>query len=440
MTARVRGYTPVSAWPAYALITALLARGLINLVSVGPFYPATLATDLLVMFMALRVLLLVLEVRGRIRIPGWCAAILGLFVVYGWMFLYSPESLAIRAIALRDQIGYMVVAPYVYLLVRDGRSGPNLIKFLMWLGRALALFGIAQWMMAGRLPDYLMASADTVVFGYYGTGIARSNGLIGNTIVFGAAMTLLFALQIARWLHRPTKIELVWTLVFILAIVSTFSRVAIVGVAGTALFCVALVWAAQGAGKVASAAVLLPTAGTALVVFIGPLVASALGSTFLVRELFLGQNESVRRSNDGHALDIRVARDVFAEHPIFGTGLGTHSVGSEYGNTHLTIADGAMWARLAEGGLLLAVPYALVLVVIIVTCARGWRNAQAGWLSVGLAAFLTYELVVASLVNSAFFGKVPFLMSWVVLGLALGSRRVTDVRESALVQTRAANT
>jgi hypothetical protein len=363
----------------------------------------------------------ILARNGRLRPPTWCLSLGTLLAVYLTLIVASPEPLTTRLIAMRDQIGYAVIAIYAFWVARSDTSWSTALGLTMWGGRLSASFGIVQWLLASHLPSQLLAPTDTVLFGYYGTDIARSNGLVGNTIVFGALMTLMYAVHLAGWLRAPNLAGLAWSGLFLIAILSTFSRIAIVGAVATFVLCVISVWARQHPERLAAAAIAGPSLLLGIMFAIGPMVMHSAGDSFIVRDLFLGGNLSVRGSNDGHIEDLRIAQDSFNAHPVTGTGIGTHSVDSVYGASHPTITDGAMWARLAEGGLLLAIPYAAFLILVIAACIRAARKPQSGWLAVGLAAYLAYEFVAASLVNSAFFGKVPFVITWVVAGLALGA-------------------
>lgn len=427
-----------SGW-APRLISAVLLLaflgGFVNQLGGGGIAPATLLIDGLVALMFVHLILEACYTRCHMSAPIWAVLVFVTALCYLGLFVASPEPLGAKSIAFRNHIGYAVVAVYAFTFVRRQVDVDQLVTLAMRLAVAIALFGIVQAQFPERLPPQFLAPVGEEAFGYYNTDIVRSNGLVGNTIVFATLLMLFYGLHLARWASKPNLWSGVATAVMLVAIMTTYSRVAIVGAAGIGLATVALILWRRNAAAFLTFGVF----GGFMTLFVGwllwPKIHGRVESTFIWRGLFGGTNASVRGSDAGHEEDIRIGRELFSENPLTGVGIGTQAQGSTFGSRggHV-ITDGAIWARLAEGGLFLAIPYVALLLAVFVLAAKAWRAEHSNWVAAGLLGFMTYEFTIAVTYNSAFFGKSVFLTFWMIVGLVAAQRRIASTAATPIVE------
>ena len=132
----------------------------------------------------------------------------------------------------------------------------------------------------------------------------------------------------------------------------------------------------------------------------------------------------MQNSTYGHIHVIKQAIDSIALHPWFGIGIGTQSQVSESAASSGAVLDGAAWAILVEGGALLFVTF-----VLLILSAFSYVYREMGlddkhdYLVIGFLIFSLYQFGIAAFINSAYFGKTPFIMYWLVFGLIMAGRR-----------------
>ncbi|MDC7121645.1 hypothetical protein OMK64_08855 [Cellulomonas fimi] len=408
--------------PAIA-VAALSLAGFINLAPTGGVLLATVIVDACVAAMA-GLALLQLANEPTARVYPWVVALVALAVTYLALMVGGTESLSSELSTWRNVALYAFAAVYTAYCLRSQEQAERLTSLAIGLAGVLALFGVAQALLAARLPGFLLEPKDAVVFGYYGTDIVRSNGLIGNTIVYATYLTLMVAVTWARWLERRGRFLLAVVGLLLVAIYLTYSRAAM---AGSVVVLAGIFVVTRRDVLRASLRALALAVGLALgvlVAFATPLRA-AIESSFAYRELFLGQNASVQGSNAAHAMDVTLGIQQFSANPWIGTGVASQaqfSTLSEYG---ISITDGAFWARLAETGLLGMTAHLAVVVTAAATlCRLAVRRGPGSSLALGLLAFTIFQFMGAAFVNSAFYGKTPFVMYWILFGAAVAQNRL----------------
>jgi len=290
----------------------------------------------------------------------------------------------------------------------------------------IAIFGIIQFVFRGNLPQWLLVSRDTTLFGYYGTDLTRATGLIGNTIVFAATMLLFFALGVGRLVYRFRSRDLLPLGLILTAIIVSFSRAAMAG-AMLIILCALSFMALRSRPEkalLATLTLLFPCIGLGLIFAVWPRALSGVTDSFIYEGLFRGRNASVSDSTEAHLAFIELAQRTMRQEPWVGLGVATQDPGSVHGRTSTVITDGAIWAVFTEGGIILGVAYATFILSCGGALVVAWRSANyARPLILGFALFVTFQLGLASIYNSAIFGKAPFILSWVVFGVIMGLAR-----------------
>lgn len=425
---------------AYTLLvggTAIFC-GFVNfLPDVGGQYFATFVIDS-------ALLLGVLLVCGKIASSR--AQILGRWVIgYGFcclvfltLCIISPERPAGLIVAFRNLLGYAAFAAVVSLFSWTEQAAKSCIDILLCLGTALSLFGVAQYVFRGRLPQALVEPRDTAAFSYYGTDIVRANGLVGNTIVFGTLLTLIFLVTLSRALVSKHLIWLMLSIVQFAAVMCTYSRMAIIS---------SLVGAIVVINWLLFNSVRTRIGWGILAIIAGFLVSQTMmlsrvfdswRHSFVFGGLFGAENESVAGSNAGHIEDIRIGLEVLARRPIIGLGIGTQAATSERASSGAeVVTDGLWWMLAAEGGVILVV---LILCLLALTAGEIMRvGAVSSTLRpycIGILVYLFVQYGLAGFVNSGALGKAPTVLLWIFVGLAMSgpsTGKLGDEKRSGVV-------
>lgn len=399
------------------LVLVTFFSGIVNLIHLRNVYLATVMIDAIVLLLAFASAVRIIAKDRPVRLPVW-AQVLTLFILtYAILAFISPEPSSVALTNFRSVAGYASISLAILLFIGESQAR-QILRLAMRCSMALAGFGIAQYLFRGTLPAILVSSRDTEAFGYYQTDVLRANGLIGNTIVFATILLIFFAIHSAKLAEKPSWTTAFATLVLGLGLVCTYSRIAIVGIPIVLFLSVILVFARSRMRHGFALAL-----GVLCVVFIvvwamWPTIDPYLSDSFVYRGIFMGGNAAVQGSNAGHTRDIQVGKEAFMRSPVFGQGVGTQQLGSSYSATHPVLTDGALWARLAEGGIFLTGFYLVVMIAIVNMLWTRLTTREVGYLAAGLLAFASYEFLFAIVYNSGFFGKGPFVMFWILVGVA----------------------
>lgn len=402
------------------LVIVTVFSGFINLVP-GPTAPATLLIDGITAVMFFGVLVTFIRRGGAEAWMVWTIIAGALALV---LALFGPVPPGDAIIAVRSLLFYVAAAMFTAVTVRTRESALRIVRTVMKAGLAIAVLGCIQFVFRGALPQWLLFTADTKLFSYYGTDITRATGLVGNSIVYGTFVSLIFVLWLASStredLTRASRLRhLVAVAISGAAVVVSFSRISItVAVAAVAI---AMLYAIlrKGASRAVVTLFHIGLVGSILilVVLAIPQLLEPFSQTFLVQGLFLGNNASVTGSTDGHEMFTRLALQSFAEHPWVGIGLGSQSGA----NDRIIITDGFHLSTMVEGGLVLLVPVTLSLLLVWFRALGMWRRSSVTdrWLHIAVAVFLASQIFAAGFYNTGFYGKVPNVIFWIVFGAAV---------------------
>lgn len=414
----------------FSLVGTVLLSGFINLVPTGGIYPATLIIDGLYVLMLF--VFLIFSAQNPVRVEGWMLLFVLLALVYVGLFMNGIESLSDKYLDLRNQVLYAFVGVFVATMIRNKDDLMRLLNVTMRLSVFLAAFGIIQFLFRSTLPEWLLVSRDTPLFGYFGTDISRSTGLIGNTIVFSNLLLLFFALFVAKLASSFRFKDLLATLVLAGGILVTFSRVAMIGAVAIMLIATIVEWFRRSPGQAFIRSFFILTIGaaaTCLVYLLG-FFGDGLTDSFVYRDLFMGNNASVQASTDIHNSYIDMALTALRENPWAGLGLASQNQNSINAESSSVITDGAMWSVLVEGGIILFAAYSLFLIACFIAAFKAWRATEEGeYVAAAFLMFSVYEFTAASIYNSAYFGKASFIMYWLIFGITIGLARTSTLPE-----------
>lgn len=421
-----------------ALVVAIFLGGFINLVPVpGVTYPATLVIDGLVLLMVAGGFANLLRPGTQIIRP-WMLWLF--FTAFGFATLTAigTEPLGARISQFRSHVLYAFVAVYLVTTVRNREQLHWLLRLFMKMSALIAAFGVFQFVFRTQLPDALLYSKDTDLFGYFGSDITRSTGLMGNTIVFGSVMNLAYALHLSRLAVSPSVRHFALSALVCAGGIVTFSRVSIIiNVALTVAILVVAAYRRDPAKTLVGGfflATLVVPATVLMTLATGGY--RALAESFIVSELFSGKNAAVAGSTSTHFYYIDYAIQTIQQHPWIGVGVATQKQDSNYGYTHTVVTDGAIWTTAMEVGLIVAGTYAITLLLVMAHQYRVWRTDRLEWPALGLLLFSVLEFGFASVYNSGWFGKGPFLLYWIVFGLVAASFELQRGREPGVSRTR----
>lgn len=428
---RPRRWTSTESVISAVLVIVVFFSGFINLVHIGTFYLATVLVDGLTLIMILW--MVVGGSLASVRVESWLVSLLLVTVSMAVLFLNGQESASLKFLTIRSEILYASAGVFIVSTVSSRSGALHLISLIRWLGLIFAVFGIIQFLLRSSLPRWLLYTSDTQLFGYYGTDLTRSTGLLGNTIVYSAVLLLVLSLWTFHAVFRTSALSIVPLIVLVCAIFTTFSRIAIACAVLLIIFAGVYWLRKRGAPGLITLIGGFLVGGLFIIAF--PLSIQSLSDSFLVSNLFGGLNPSVRASTDLHTSQVSEALSLFREHPILGLGLGTQDESSIHALTSVVITDGAIWAVLVEGGLILLVPFFILFLSMLTRVIGAMRSEDEEVKSIALALcfYLLLQVGVASWLNSAIFGKVPFILTWVVFGcLVTVSRKRKDTESDPM--------
>lgn len=370
---------------------------------------------------------IVIASRGA-TVELWMVCILVVALISFALIPNGSEGLGTQISAIRSHIFYAGAGLFVAVAIRSQQAIVKIVRFLMHCGLIIAIYGCIQFALRGVLPPFLLYPPDTDLFGYWGTDLTRSTGLVGNVIVFGTLLTLIFSLWVAKFLWCPNPWSAVACLIIAAGVLSTLSRMAI---ASCAVILVALVFTAFVSGRFRLSPVVL-TASSLAIAALGILVASnsslhqAAGQSFLWQDLFLGNNASVAKSTDSHFMFQEMALDSFHINPLVGTGIGTQSFDSANAQSQQVITDGFWLATIVEGGLVLLVPTVMLFAALLVRLVAASRQVDSNtrYLPLAVLAYLVSQVLAAGFFNTGFYGKTPNVIFWITFGLAAAAARI----------------
>jgi polysaccharide biosynthesis protein PslJ len=360
-------------------------------------------------------------------------------IAFGWgvatYLLCVLASFAVNGASLAEQglVGSAVGAVISFLIllipffvVRQLLDSEQLVRrflvFLVWSGVVVSFFALLEYITRTNffrlynrvLPLRLLRDelgASTTV------GAFRAFGSAQHPIALAVMLSTLVPVAVwlaahAEWPKNPINRQIVYGLAMIGlfgGIVAAISRTAVV-VLGT-MFFATLVLKPALAGR-------LVVAGTPVMVGLALLRPRVFGSVFLSfldpEALIASQYTSAGWAGQGRLADLAPALAIVAQHPFFGTGLGSRILFGEHANSF--ILDNQWLGNLMDLGY---IGLAGLVVFMLLPVAKLGRYAFVTWEETRFAN-LAVAIMIATLGYSVamyFFDAFAFIQSFIVLSL-----------------------
>lgn len=290
---------------------------------------------------------------------------------------------------------------YMSLSKREARKIADVIIFLTVL---ISLYSIFQVKLAALLPmEARYVSSTSIVNELMISGdssYVRANGMIGNSIEFGALTTIVFLVVFSRIINDGISAKkIIDALIIFAANYLASSRV---------YFCLILLFSlfifirCSKLSQANKAIILI------LFAVLGLLAIMLFGNGSLLIQRLLGNDSTALASNKIHSDQIAKILEIIRENLILGTGVCTQVVGAD-----VAITDGWFFQLTGELGLLGLVIYACFFVFMFKTI-RGNKREPSSSDSVASLCMI-FVFVMASFFNSGFIGRVPYLLMFMLL-------------------------
>ncbi|RUS45285.1 O-antigen ligase family protein [Cohnella sp. AR92] len=348
-----------------------------------------------------------------------------LLIIYLAMFLWGNESIFTKILSLRDKILYVFVALFIFRFIKSSFQVDKLLRIVYLLGFIFSVFGIFQFIFRDVLPVWLLTPNNIDLFGFYGTDIIRSTGLLGNTIIYGNIMLLFLSIFINKSISSLKVKDIMFSAIVLISIFTTFSRTAIVGAFIVLLLSMSRIIKDSITRNATKGKILFLFFGfisaiiIALVIIFNSSLNNSIKNSFIYSGLFSQNNASVQNSTEMHKNFITDAIVLLKEHMWFGLGIGSQRHGSLYSMSNVFITDSAFFATLTELGIILFIIYSAFIVLSMYYAFKVRAIKEYRYLANGFLIFSLYEYSFANIVNSSYFGKVFYLLYWMLFGFIL---------------------
>ncbi|WP_197088642.1 O-antigen ligase family protein [Rufibacter radiotolerans] len=264
------------------------------------------------------------------------------------------------------------------------------------------------------------------VFTFFNKSLVRPTALLGNTIIFSSFTIILFSFFLIRYLHTRGKLYLIWMAIAAAANFLTYTRAALVGLAlagGTILF--------LHYGKLSLQFIiklfLVVLLAFAAVVFVGYFYKDS----FLVQRV-TGTEASTVSSTNQHFEEINNSIEFLQKHPLAGAGIGTQGPG---GNIERKIITDGYWFQLfLENGFVLGIFFLAFYFLSFLYALLNLYSTKDLFLKELCVSFIAFSVYfyLANFINSAFVGRVNFILYWVIFSLLLAQNFTVKDRNHAL--------
>jgi hypothetical protein len=324
-----------------------------------------------------------------------------------------------RILGYRNIVIYMGPFFVISLLRVTKKTIQSMLNILLFLSLILTIFGIIQSMVGTSLPPILLLirRQSDVVFSFFQTDVVRSNGLLGNTIIYAGFLCFIFSIYVARFLVKRSKYDLVAIGIIVIANILTYSRASFVS-----FFLIFLtnylIIKGVSFKNMFFGGLIVVVVGIAIIGY-----QSQSGNSLLMERL-KNEERSTQGSTAVHLLQTFNAIENIIAHPIMGVGIG--SQGSSSRGKNIIIYDGFWFQLVLEVGIPLALLYFIIyfysIYIAVVTAKRSIdplnKILGAGFVGGGVSYF------VMSFINSALFSPVTYVLFWTVFGLLLSLNRL----------------
>lgn len=392
---------------------SILVSGFVN-----NFVSASLGTLLMdvTILVAFASALALLLHRGRVNLQV-TILLLALLLFSGMVFIKAvvidSNSLEERLLGTRNYVIYLL--PVLIPFALKYRHIKSLTVWTMRGGAVICLFAIAQFVLRSSLPrSLLQLNVETNLFGFYGTDLVRSNGLVGNTIIFTGFTLTIAVLGQAMWLAQRSGWALLAWVGGLLGMAFTFSRAGWVAAAGGTMLVFVLHYRTR----------LIPQFLIAFAT-IGAIVGAGVWladnpRSFVARRL-TGTEVTTQGSTEVHAQQIADSIHVLRSTWPVGVGVGTQ--GTSATGKLAIITDGWLFQAPLELGLPIAALLLLAMLSLSIYALFIIINSRHKLTRVLAIAVLTTTLyyIASGTVNSAYVGKTTYALYWLIAGLLLSA-------------------
>ena len=339
--------------------------------------------------------------------------VLGFAILLGAMIIL--KSLTDNNIVIERILG--VRNFFLYLL-----SGITLISQKKWYSHLtieyiyrisifLCAFAISQYLFRNIFPKNLLSlPQDADAFFFTGTDIFRVNALVGNTIIFTGLAIWTFGMSVSRFIYRKSIIEFISLTLSSLAVFLTYSRAAWAFMIFQSLFIYFMVNRKTLNGVVRSLFVVLSMTFFISFYYIN-------NSDSFVFKRLLSTESTTAGSTQVHGKQLRDAWSIVKDNPIFGVGVGSQGTSAQSHNVIIT--DGWMPQVALELGLPIAVLLLSFIFLISHFAYKLYKSVTDWSMSSFCISFMSITLYYLStgLINSAFVGKVTYIVYWMCAGV-----------------------
>lgn len=339
-----------------------------------------------------------------------------LLLTLGKISFIDTNSWRERILGVRNNLIYCLPVLYIPLVLQKEKYIAKSIHFLLATGVVVCLYGIFQYTFAAHLPLSFLALKGEGTFSFYEQEITRPTALLGNTIIFASFTLLLFSLFFSKYISERKKRYLLFLAIILTVNVMTFTRATLVGFFLSGGIILALYY---GRFTLLYTIKLL----SVLVAFFSMtlLVGYQYKDTFLMRRL-TGREMSTMSSDEGHFSMIDNSVAYLKEHYLAGSGIG--SQGPSGDPEKVIITDGYWFQLFLENGMPLGLLYLAFYLLCFFYALQAFLTTDNLLLKQLCLTFIAVSMyyAAASFINSAFIGRVNFILYWMLFGFIMAQR------------------
>lgn len=324
------------------------------------------------------------------RQPTGLAAPFSAFILLGIVLLfYNILDFSVNFEGFRSIYQFMTAFFIGYYIFQYRIDFLHAVRFSMFIGTLIALYGIAQPYLGVQMPAGWIDAGEATRF--------RAFSIVQSPNVLGSYMALLIPIGIGLFFaEKKVTWKIVWsavTLILLLCLLATFSRGAWLAFAAAIVFFATLI------DKRLFIVVLL--AGILITMFV-PAVSERV--TYLFTDTYLQKS-----AQDGRIARWGGAMDQVRSEPFFGKGLGHYGGAVANRNFGITYVDNYYAKTLAEMGLVGLTLYIWLIAALLWKIYQKIRqiyDKQQKWLMQGILTGLIAVLLHNGVENIF---EVPFM-------------------------------
>ena len=394
-------YKKFNKYTYMVLFVSILAGGFIkNYLGI----PKSLFTDIILIILSLYALI-VFSIRKELALPKITLYFLVFISIAIIIFIFGENQLLEKMLGIKNFIFYINIFLVTYILFKyDSKSLTILSHFLSYFFLFLLSFGIFQSLYGHHLPYDLLVIKGSYVFSFYGTDIIRPTALIGNTIEFSGISLLAFIYFYIRLVLEEKKFFLLlFLLLSVIAIILSYSRIALVGIV-MSIFLINFI-------KDYIFGYLSKNSLRIYVISFFAFIVLLMNGGFLI-DRFLNPDDSTIASNLDHLEDTLNALNHIYQHPFLGVGIGTQG-SSGFGEKIIT--DGFLFQIFLEYGIIGGLLYIIFILATIKTIFKNMNRNNIDLFSLfSIISLIIFHIF--GLINSSYMSSSVLLLIWFMVG------------------------